>query len=228
MYSLLTMLWYFRWTAKRLSDTYTCIHSPLNSLQSRLSHNIEQSSLCYTVGSYYLNPDFWPPFGLFHKILLFFLPSFFFFSNSSILMLFICTSLRSLKLHSTIYSFLSNKSLSLKFLHLCISSHLSPTPYFWSICLYRTEKVWVFSIIIIINFNAFDPWTTQGLGALVLPTLYLIVGPLYLQFLHIHSLTSMDSTNYRSSSSVLFTFEKHWCISGSVQFKPVLSKDQLC
>ena len=174
-------------------------------------------------------------------------------------MLFICTSLSFLNLRSTVHSFLSNKSLLLKFLHLCISSHLSPAPYFWSICLYRTEKLWVFSIIIIISFNAIDlhsstlawkiPWmekrgrlqvhgvaesdTTEPLqGHWPSPQskipLYLIAGSLYLQFLHIHSLTSMDSTNYRSSSSVLFTFEKHSCISKSVWFKPVLSKDQLC
>ena len=37
--------------AEGLSNTYTCIRSPTNSLPSRLPHNIEQSSLCSTVGS---------------------------------------------------------------------------------------------------------------------------------------------------------------------------------
>ena len=40
----------FRWTAKGLSLTYTCSHSLPTPLPSRLPHNIEQSSLCYTVG----------------------------------------------------------------------------------------------------------------------------------------------------------------------------------
>ena len=38
----------FKWTAKGLSHTYTCIHSLPNPLPSRLPHNIEQSSTCYT------------------------------------------------------------------------------------------------------------------------------------------------------------------------------------
>ena len=44
----------FRYTAKQLSQTYTCIHSPPNPLPSKLlqPHNMEQSSLCYTVGHY--------------------------------------------------------------------------------------------------------------------------------------------------------------------------------
>ena len=36
----------FRWTAKGLSHTYACIHSPPTPLPSRLPHNTEQSSLC--------------------------------------------------------------------------------------------------------------------------------------------------------------------------------------
>ena len=41
----------FRWTAKVLSLTHVCIHSPLNSLPfpSRLPHNVEQSSLCKAI-----------------------------------------------------------------------------------------------------------------------------------------------------------------------------------
>ena len=42
----------FRWTAKGLRYTYACIHSPL---PSRLPHNIEQSSRCYTVGPCWLS-----------------------------------------------------------------------------------------------------------------------------------------------------------------------------
>ena len=46
----------FRWTEKGFSHTYTCIRSPPNSpLQSRLPHNIEQSSLCYTVSPCWLS-----------------------------------------------------------------------------------------------------------------------------------------------------------------------------
>ena len=48
--SQLTMLDSFRWTAKRLSHTYTCIHSPPNSPPPRLPHDIELSSLCWTAG----------------------------------------------------------------------------------------------------------------------------------------------------------------------------------
>ena len=40
----------FRWTVKRPSHTYTCIPSPPNSPPFNLSHNIEQSSMCYIVG----------------------------------------------------------------------------------------------------------------------------------------------------------------------------------
>ena len=38
-----------------LSYTYTCIHSPPTSLPSRLSYNIELSSMCYTVGPCWLD-----------------------------------------------------------------------------------------------------------------------------------------------------------------------------
>ena len=38
-----------RWTGKGPSHTYTCTHSPPTPLPSRLPHNIEQSSMCYTV-----------------------------------------------------------------------------------------------------------------------------------------------------------------------------------
>ena len=48
-YSPLTMYDSFRWTAEWLSCTYTCMHSPPNTFPSRLSHNIEQSSLSYTL-----------------------------------------------------------------------------------------------------------------------------------------------------------------------------------
>ena len=40
----------FRRTAKGLSHTYACIHSPPNSPLSRLPGNTEQSSLCSIVG----------------------------------------------------------------------------------------------------------------------------------------------------------------------------------
>ena len=36
----------FKWTAKGLSHTYTCIHSTPNSLLIQLPHDTEQSSLC--------------------------------------------------------------------------------------------------------------------------------------------------------------------------------------
>ena len=46
----------FRWTAKGLGHTYTCIHSPQTPLPSRLPHNVDQNSTCYTI-------DFcWSPF----------------------------------------------------------------------------------------------------------------------------------------------------------------------
>ena len=45
----------FRWTEKELSHTYTYIHSLPNTLPFRLPHNIEQSSMCYTVGLYLLS-----------------------------------------------------------------------------------------------------------------------------------------------------------------------------
>ena len=44
-----------RWTVEGLSHTYTCIHSPLKPLSSRLPHNTEHSSLCYTVGPCWLS-----------------------------------------------------------------------------------------------------------------------------------------------------------------------------
>ena len=40
---------------KGLSHTCTYIHSPPSRLPSRLSHNIEQSSMCYTVGPCWLS-----------------------------------------------------------------------------------------------------------------------------------------------------------------------------
>ena len=44
----------FRWTAKGLSHTYACIHSPPTPLPSRLPHHIGQSSTFYTVGPWWL------------------------------------------------------------------------------------------------------------------------------------------------------------------------------
>ena len=46
----------FRWTAKELSHTYTCIHSPLNSfpIQAATCHWAELL-LCYTVGPCWLS-----------------------------------------------------------------------------------------------------------------------------------------------------------------------------
>ena len=38
----------FRWMANGLSLTYICIHLPQTPLPSRLPHNIEQSSTCYS------------------------------------------------------------------------------------------------------------------------------------------------------------------------------------
>ena len=52
----------FRWTAKGLSHTYRCIHSPLNSPPpSRLPHDIDQSSMCYTVCPHRVPPNCTPP-----------------------------------------------------------------------------------------------------------------------------------------------------------------------
>ena len=45
----------FRCREEVLSHTYTCIHSPPTPVPSRLPHNIEQSSLCYTVGPCWLS-----------------------------------------------------------------------------------------------------------------------------------------------------------------------------
>ena len=39
---------------KELSHTYTCIYSTPNSPPIQLPHNVEQSSLCYRVGPYWL------------------------------------------------------------------------------------------------------------------------------------------------------------------------------
>ena len=44
-----------RWTGKGPSHTYTCSHSPPTPLPSRLPHNIEQSSMCYTVDPCWLS-----------------------------------------------------------------------------------------------------------------------------------------------------------------------------
>ena len=53
-YNWLTMLW-VSGEQQGPSHTYTCIHSPPNSSSSRLPHNIEQNSLCYTVGPCWLS-----------------------------------------------------------------------------------------------------------------------------------------------------------------------------
>ena len=45
----------YRWAAKQLSHTYTCVHSPQTPLPSRLPYKIEQSSLFYTVRPYWLS-----------------------------------------------------------------------------------------------------------------------------------------------------------------------------
>lgn len=39
----------FMWISKGLSHRYACIHSPQSPLPFRLPHNIENSSLYYTV-----------------------------------------------------------------------------------------------------------------------------------------------------------------------------------
>ena len=53
-YNWLTGLW-VSGEQQGPSHTYTCIHSPPNSSSSRLPHNIEQSSLRYTVGPCWLS-----------------------------------------------------------------------------------------------------------------------------------------------------------------------------
>ena len=45
----------FRWTAERLSHTYTCPHAPPNSSPISAANNFELSSLCYTVGPCWLS-----------------------------------------------------------------------------------------------------------------------------------------------------------------------------
>ena len=45
----------FRGTAKGLSHIYTRIHSPQTPLPSKLPHSIEESSMCYAVGPYWLS-----------------------------------------------------------------------------------------------------------------------------------------------------------------------------
>ena len=45
----------FRCTEEWLSHTHTCSHSPPDSPPIQSSHSIEQSSLCYTVGSCWLS-----------------------------------------------------------------------------------------------------------------------------------------------------------------------------
>ena len=45
--------------------------------------------------------------------------------------------------------------------------------------------------------------------------------------LHIHDSTSMDLTNHRSCSAMVFTIEKNLCISRPTQFKSLLFKDYL-
>ena len=50
---------------------------------------------------------------------------------------------------------------------------------------------------------------------------------IYMWFLHICGSASKDSNNHRLYSTIVFTTEKHPCISGCTQFKPVLFKGQL-
>ena len=69
-----------------------------------------------------------------------------------------------------------------------------------------------------------------GLEAL---TLHAVENPCVTQswpslwFFHIRGSTSVDSTNLRLCSTVVFTIEKNPCISRHVQFKPVLFKNHL-
>ena len=53
-YSRLTMLWWFQLNSKR-AEPYISMYPLFPKLPSRLPHNTEQSSLCYTVGSYWLS-----------------------------------------------------------------------------------------------------------------------------------------------------------------------------
>ena len=54
-YSRLTSCGSFRWTAKGLSHTRTCVRSSQTLLPSRLADNLEQSSMCYIAGPYCLS-----------------------------------------------------------------------------------------------------------------------------------------------------------------------------
>ena len=54
-YSQVTTLWYFQVNGKGTQHAYTCIHLPQTPLTSRLPHNVEQSSMCYTVDPCWLS-----------------------------------------------------------------------------------------------------------------------------------------------------------------------------
>ena len=71
-----------------------------------------------------------------------------------------------------------------------------------------------------------DSRTVCGLGA---QTLHAVENPsIALQSgLRIQGSASSDSANLGSCSTVIFTIEKNPCVSGPVQFKPVLFKGQL-
>ena len=50
--------------------------------------------------------------------------------------------------------------------------------------------------------------------------------PLHLWFFHIHSSTSMDSANHRLCGTIVL-IEKNPCVSGPIQFKPILFMGQM-
>ena len=79
-----------------------------------------------------------------------------------------------------------------------------------------------------------DPWTMWGLGVMTLHAaksphlIYIWLSILYPHYLFINSSASADSTKWGwYGSIVVFTMKKTPCISGPLQFKPMLLKGQL-
>ena len=73
-------------------------------------------------------------------------------------------------------------------------------------------------------------WTYEhalGMEPVHMQGTYYIIDPLCTQFLCILSSASVDSTNFGSCSTIVFTTEKYLHISGPKPFKPTLFKGQL-
>ena len=117
----------------------------------------------------------------------------------------------------------------------CTAATLAPSEFssiFLPVILFLGKTLKFFTCTTHIKITStVDPWT-QGLGA---PTLHgdgnlcMVYGPssIYTRYQRTCSSAFADSTNCRQSSIVVFTIEKNPCISGPVQFKPMLFRGQL-